>query len=130
VNHRLTFLKKTGLEVCFAIRNPDGTLIGSVGVDDLSPGRAHNGELGYWLGREHRGRGIAREAVRAFIPYAFQQLELNRLTAHTLHFNSASNRILEASGFKLEGMLRQYTRTTTGFHDTLVFGLLRDEWAA
>jgi RimJ/RimL family protein N-acetyltransferase len=129
IRHRLTFLDKTGMEVCFAIRQADGALVGSVGVDDLVPGTAHNGELGYWLGREHRGRGIARGAVQAFIPYAFDHLALDRLTAHTLHFNSASIRVIEGAGFKLEGRLRQYTRTSTGIHDTLVYGLLRNEWS-
>lgn len=130
IRHRLAFLEKRAVDVCFVIRNSDGSLVGGVGVDDLIPGSAHNGEVGYWLGRESRGRGIAREAVRAFIPYAFDRLALNRLTAHTLHFNAPSIRVLEASGFKLEGRLRKYTRTASGFHDTLVFGLLKDEWSA
>ena len=130
VNHRLAFLEKAGVEVCFAIRNSDGVLVGSIGVDDLIPGSTHNGELGYWLGREHRGRGIAREAVKAFIPYAFDRLALTRLTAHTLDFNAASIRVLKSAGFNLEGRLRQYNRTATGIHDTLVFGLLRQEWSA
>jgi hypothetical protein len=29
--------------------------------------------------------------------------------------------------FFLEGRLRRYTRTSTGLHDTLVFGLLRND---
>ncbi len=128
IRHRLAFLEKAGMEVCFAIRSADGALVGSVGVDDLVLGTDHNGELGYWLGAEHRRRGVAREAVRAFVPYAFERLALERLTAHTLHFNSASIRVLETAGFKLEGRLRRYTRTSTGFHDTLVFGLLKHEW--
>ena len=69
-------------------------------------------------------------AVRVFIKYAFDRLTLSRLTAHTLHFNAASIRILENAGFKLEGRLRQYARTASGFHDTLVFGLLREDWSA
>jgi RimJ/RimL family protein N-acetyltransferase len=105
-------------------------LAGSIGVDDFIPGNTHNGELGYWLAREFRGRGIASEAARVFVPYAFDYLSLDRLTAHTLEFNAASIRVLEAVGFNLEGRLRQYTRTATGLYDTLVFGLLRKEWIA
>jgi ribosomal-protein-alanine N-acetyltransferase len=126
VRHRME-TARGGTEISFAIRDPAGTMVGSVGVDDLKVGRAHNGELGYWLAPSARGRGLASEAVRAFIPYAFDVLALERLSAHTLHFNQRSIRVLETNGFLLEGRLRRYTRTSTGLHDTLVFGLLRND---
>jgi len=128
VRHRIAFLEKHGVELCFAIRNSDGVLAGSIGVDDHVPGSTHNGELGYWLGREYRGLGIAREAAHRFIPYAFDRLALTRLTAHTLDSNAPSIRVLEGAGFRLEGRLRQFTQTSKGLRDTLVFGLLREEW--
>jgi ribosomal-protein-alanine N-acetyltransferase len=127
VQHRLAQLKATRQETTFAIRGPEGRLIGSVGVDEISPLRTHNGELGYWLGREHRGRGLAQEAVAAFVTYAFGALRLERLTAHTLAINRPSIQLLEHSGFVLEGRLRWYDRTAAGLQDTLVFGLLRGE---
>ncbi len=130
IRHRLMFLERAEVEICFVIRDPAGSLVGSVGVDDLVPGTTHNGELGVWLGAAHRGHGIAREAVRAFIPYAFDTLGLDRITAHTLHFNAASIRVIGGVGFRLEGRLRRYTRTATGVHDTFVFGLLKEEWNA
>jgi RimJ/RimL family protein N-acetyltransferase len=113
-------------EICFAIRDPAGEMVGSVGVDDFRRPSQHDGELGYWLGAAERGRGLATRAVAAFIPYAFGGLGLARLTAHTLVFNARSVRVLEKNGFLLEGCLRRRTRTATGDHDTLVFGLLRD----
>ena len=125
VRHRIEFTKG-GVEICFAIRDPEGRMLGSVGVDDLKVGEAHNGELGYWLTPAARGHGLATEAVRAFIPYAFGELGLERLTAHTIHFNERSIRLLQKNGFAPEGCLRRFTRTATGFHDLLVFGLLRD----
>ncbi len=125
VRHRMEVARR-GPEICFAIRDPAGRMVGSVGVDDLEVGSAHNGELGYWLAPAARGRGRANEAVRAFVPYAFGVLGLERLSAHTLYFNQPSIRVLERNGFVLEGRLRRFTRTSTGLHDTLVFGLLED----
>ena len=130
IRHRLGFRDRAGAEISFVIRSAAGALLGSVGVDDLLPGTTHNGELGYWLGREHRGRGLGRAAVNAFIPYAFDQLGLARLTAHALHFNTASLKILRGAGFQVEGTLREYTRTPSGPQDTLVLGLLKREWQA
>jgi RimJ/RimL family protein N-acetyltransferase len=128
IRHRLAFSAKQGCEICFSIRSPTGVLAGSVGVDDLPVGSARSGELGYWLGTAHRGRGVAREAVRAFIPYAFGRLALERLTAHTLQFNVVSARVLTGAGFQLEDRLVQQTQTPSGLHDALVFRLLRSEW--
>jgi [ribosomal protein S5]-alanine N-acetyltransferase len=129
IRHRLAFRDKIGVEVAFVIRSAEGTIVGSVGVDDLVPGTTtHNGELGYWLGQDHRGRGIGRAAVRAFVSYAFDHLGLERLTAHTLHFNAPSVKLLTGIGFGMEGRLREYTRNASGAHDTLVFGLLKRDW--
>ena len=125
IRHRME-VARGGVEISFAIRDPAGQMVGSVGVDDLKVGAAESGELGYWLAPAVRGRGLASEAVRAFVPYSFDVLGLQRLSAHTLHFNERSIRVLERSGFSLEGRLRRFTRTATGLHDTLVFGLLRD----
>jgi [ribosomal protein S5]-alanine N-acetyltransferase len=130
IRHRVAFAAAARVEVSFAIRDSAGDMLGSVGVDDLKAGTAHNGELGYWLGRAARGRSLAIAAVRAFIPYAFGTLGLERPTAHTLAFNAASVRVLERNGFVQEGRLRRYTRTVTGIHDTLVFGRLREDASA
>ncbi len=126
IEHRADYAQRRP-EISFVIRDPAGTIVGSVGVDDLRDPRAHNGELGYWLDPAERGRGLATRAVGAFISYAFGGLGLARLTAHTLVFNFRSVRVLEKNGFVREGRLRRRARTATGDHDVLVFGLLRDD---
>lgn len=42
--------------------------------------------------------------------------------------NVGSVRLLEALGFKLEGHLRQEWETHIGIRDSLIYGLLADEW--
>ena len=96
-------------------------------MDDLTIGETHRGEIGYWLAPEYRGQGSRGDAVSVFMSYAFYHLQLTRLTAHTLDFNKASARILEKNRFKLEGCLRQHTKTRNGLFDTLVWGLLKSD---
>ena len=67
------------------------------------------------------------DAVRAYIRYAFDDLNLLRLTAHVLEFNVGSTRVLEKNGFKLEGRLRKHFRKGEGLYDAYCFGLLREE---
>ncbi|WP_017301311.1 GNAT family N-acetyltransferase [Nodosilinea nodulosa] len=128
IQHRLKILSEQGKEISFVLRNPEGYLIGSVGIDTLRIGEAHRAEVGYWLASNYRGQGLISSALNVFIQHAFDSLEVSRLTAHTLDFNAASARILEKNKFSLEGCLRQHTRTRNGIFDTLIWGLLKSDW--
>jgi len=61
-------------------------------------------ELAYRFTRASWGRGIATEAARALIDYAFAGARLARLVAVTFPENSASRRVLEKGGFVYDGM--------------------------
>ena len=52
--------------------------------------------VGYWLGREFWGRGIASEALAAFLEIVRER----PLHATVAHHNPASMRVLEKSGFR------------------------------
>lgn len=128
IQRRLKFLQENGQEISFALRNYEGYLIGSIGVDDFQIGATHKAEVGYWLAKAYRGQGLMSDALGVFIEYAFNNLNLTRLTVHTLDFNKASARVLEKNRFKLEGCLRQDERTQNGIFDSLAWGLLKSEW--
>jgi RimJ/RimL family protein N-acetyltransferase len=130
IRHRIEFTELAGREISFAIRNAEGVLIGSVGADDFRIGESHRAEVGFWVAKAYRSRGIATSALRVFIRYAFEQLDLSRLTAHTLVFNTASARVLEKNGFQVEGCLRKHTRINGNLFDTLACGLLKEDWSA
>ena len=61
----------------------------------------HDGarEVGYWLGRDHYGKGIATRALLAFLS-SFPE---RPLYAHVAKHNRASIRVLEKCGFTIEG---------------------------
>jgi len=56
-------------------------------------------EVGYWLGREFWGKGIATRALSEFLT----QIEERPLYAHVAKHNRASFRVLEKCGFSLLG---------------------------
>lgn len=75
----------------FRVIEVDGVVVGSIFSWDAGEERA----VGYWLGRDHWGRGYATEALLAF-------LEIDRsrpLTAYVAAQNVASRRVLEKAGF-------------------------------
>jgi [ribosomal protein S5]-alanine N-acetyltransferase len=84
-------------------------------------------EIGYLLIRRYWGRGYAREGVSRLIDLLFEEGH-RRIWADTDPDNAASNRLLERLGFTLEGRLRGEWETHIGVRDSLIWGLLRDEW--
>jgi [ribosomal protein S5]-alanine N-acetyltransferase len=86
-------------------------------------------EVGYDLARAFWGQGIGSEAVRAVLRFGFGQLNLNRIEAATIADNHESVNLLKKLGFTLEGIRRGYSWEEDGtFHDSAMFGLLRDEF--
>ena len=88
-----------GAEYRFAVCS-DGTLIACVGV---MPQESGDAELGYWVGAEARGQGVATKAAGAAIAYAFDSLDAARIGAGYFIDNPASARVMEKLGFKATG---------------------------
>ena len=56
-------------------------------------------DVGYWIGREHWGKGVATAALSSFLA----QLEERPLFAHVIEHNLGSIRVLEKCGFVRSG---------------------------
>jgi RimJ/RimL family protein N-acetyltransferase len=85
-------------------------------------------ETGYVLGRPYWGAGLALEAMKSLIGYAFQTLDLRRLEADIDPRNHASARLLDRLGFTREGLLRERWTVKGEPSDSAFYGLLRKEW--
>lgn len=110
-------------------RRDTGELIGGCGLRVIRPD-ARAGEIGYVLRRDCWGQGLVPEAVGALLALGFDELALHRISATTDPQNVASARVLEKCGFRLEGCLRDHDHAKGRWRNTLVFGLLEDEWRA
>jgi RimJ/RimL family protein N-acetyltransferase len=59
------------------------------------------GELSYWIGAAHRGKGLGRQMVQRFLDrLAIRKPQITRLTARVHPGNHASQRLLRACGFQ------------------------------
>jgi RimJ/RimL family protein N-acetyltransferase len=103
----------------------DGFPAGGVGLR-VHKGEARGGaECGYWLGRSFWGRGLATEATRLLVRYAFETRGLRRLEAYVFAANPASGRVLEKCGFVREGVLREAVTDRDGtVMDAWLYALL------
>lgn len=87
-------------------------------------------EIGYILNRSAWGQGIAREAVTMLLDQLLITEGQRRVFADADPENAASIGLLTSLGFQQEGHLRAEWKTHIGVRDSLIFGLLRDEWQA
>jgi ribosomal-protein-serine acetyltransferase len=85
-------------------------------------------ELGYWLDRQHEGRGLCRQACSRLIGYAFGELSLNRVAIAAAVGNRRSRALAERLGFTLEGVVREAEWLYDHYVDHASYGLLRCEW--
>ncbi|OJJ47328.1 hypothetical protein ASPZODRAFT_132324 [Penicilliopsis zonata CBS 506.65] len=104
------------------------TAIGGIGLKTRSDVNHRTMEIGYWLGEEYWGRGIATGVVKAFSTWTFETFpQIVRLEAEVYEGNEGSARVLTKAGYKLEGRMRKAVEKGGKIMDLLIFGLLRED---
>ncbi len=93
---------RAGTAYHLAIAHPgQPSLIGGVGLR-LGPD-PRQGQLGYWIGRQHWRHGYATEAARRLAHWALANLDLDTLAANVAADNAASVAVLRRIGFRVTG---------------------------
>lgn len=85
-------------------------------------------EVGFLFASAAQGKGYGFESLRALCDYAFLQGGIRRLTATVTAGNIASKRVLEKTGFRCEGELRENYYLAGKWHNDWLFGLLKHEY--
>lgn len=113
----------------FAIRTlADDRLIGLIGLYTIF--WVHREAfMGINLGeRDFWGKGYGTDALRVLLQYAFDELNLGRVSLSVLEGNERAMRSYEKCGFRYEGRERQVWAYDGGRWDEIYMGLLREEW--
>ena len=103
------------------------TLIGTL---NYVKKEGHRAEITYDLATTYWGRGLMTEAIRSTLPYVFGDLGVQRVETMVHVQNLRSARVLLKLGFRMEGVLRQYTRFHGQLSDVQMFSLLKADWQA
>jgi RimJ/RimL family protein N-acetyltransferase len=103
-----------------------GECCGAIGLHPKTDLWQRNMELGYWLAREHRGKGIMTEAIRQMVQLGFDAFPVvTRIYASPFGSNEASQRALENAGFKLEAKLLGTLVKNGKVEDEWIYGVRR-----
>jgi RimJ/RimL family protein N-acetyltransferase len=82
---------------------------------------------GLALHPDYRGRGLAEEAARELQRHLLLDLGFHRLQLEIYGFNDRAIRHAERIGFVREGVKRRAYRRHGGWHDGVMFGLVRED---
>ncbi len=111
----------------FIFRKSDHALLGGITLSNIRRGIAQSCSVGYWVGKRHARHGHMSEALRAVLPFIFDDLGLRRLEAACLPTNEASKSLLRKVGFTQEGYAREYLCINGAWSDHLLFALLKSD---
>jgi RimJ/RimL family protein N-acetyltransferase len=131
VARRLKELREDDRTYAFGIRPLDSDqLIGTLELDTII--WAHGVcALGIGIGdRDNWGCGYGYEAARLALDFAFDELNLHRVTATVFSYNERSMALFEKLGFRREGTFREFLQRDGERHDMFLYGLLCPEWRA
>jgi len=105
-----------------------GLLIGNCGLHDVDE-RNRRATLGIVIGeKEYWSKGYGTDAIMTLLRYAFDEINLHKVSLSVYDFNPRGVRCYEKCGFKVEGRLRQHIFRHGGWHDEIRMGILRDEF--
>ena len=111
----------------FVIQKKDGTKVGIIAVEKHSD-YGDFMEIGFDIIPDERGKGYCSEAVMITVDYAFLTNSIVRIQARTDTRNLSSQRVLEKTGFKKEGLLRKAAFIRGDWRDLFIYSILREEW--
>jgi RimJ/RimL family protein N-acetyltransferase len=106
----------------------DEHIIGEISLDGV---QWQHGEcfIGVGIGnREDWGQGYGTDAMRIILRYAFEELNLERVSLNVFSYNQRAIRVYEKLGFKHEGVLRESLHRDHQYSDMIYLGILRSEW--
>ena len=104
----------------------DGRIVGRVNLTAVRRAHFHCADLGYRIGENDGGRGVASRAVALCLEQAFGTHGLGRIEAIARPENKGSIRVLERNGFRQFGRSRRSFELGGQWFDRLLFERHRD----
>ena len=109
------------------VERESGTTVGDLAFHWVSE-RDKTAEVGFILDPRHQGKGYATEAARALLDWVFTSAGFHRVIGRTEARNTASARVLEKLGMRLEARFVENEWVKGEWQSELVYAVLDREW--
>ncbi|WP_243522266.1 GNAT family N-acetyltransferase [Bacillus pseudomycoides] len=106
--------QKEGISSFYLIRNMEKTIVGRINLVDIEKD-GQLGYLGYRVGKDFVGKGIASKAVQLLLNQAVNE-QITEIHAKTTNTNIASQIVLEKSGFSRTAINKKATELNDFIH--------------
>lgn len=101
-----------------------GTLIGIIGLKNTDYVN-RNAELFLYIGdKNNRGKGFGADALKTMLVFAFEELNLHRISVEVFSYNTQAIKCYEKVGFIQEGILRESLYKKGKYHDKILMAIL------
>ena len=111
-----------------AVIEVDGKAVGLIGLLAVDQ---KNRKAEYYISlgdTAYKGKGVAKEATRKLLRFAFEELGLNRVYLFTEVDNLSAHKLFEAVGFQREGILQQDIFSRGVYVNRIAYGFLKEDW--
>ena len=118
-------------EIRFIIEQGNGVDVTFAGVISLHTIniKNHTAEIGYWIEKSMRGKGIGTTAAKVITDYGLRTLGFRRIDGLADIDNSASQKLLTSAGFEKDGILRNKVSRDDGRQiDMALFATTDSTW--
>ena len=114
-------------EFRWVIENLEGEFVGTANTHSCD---SRNGtfEYGIAIQRNFWRRGYASEAIKLILKFFFDELRYQKVNVQIYAFNEESIALHKKLGFQQEGRLKQMVYTLGVYHDTIIMGMIKDEF--
>lgn len=104
-----------------------GQVMGEVILSEVVRDNLQSCWIGYFLDKDHNGKGYMTEALRLVVQYAFHKLDFHRIEAGVMPHNTGSIKVLLKSGFHKEGIAKKNVKINGHWEDHQTLAIVNDE---
>lgn len=107
-----------------------GKAIGFIKIyPDNNRGKYYAKMINYLMNENYWNNGYMTEAVQCIVRYAFQELNVDLLSAFTTPQNIGSKSVLEKSGFIYERTIKNgYKRCDGKIYDSVIYSISKSDY--
>jgi [ribosomal protein S5]-alanine N-acetyltransferase len=106
-----------------------GRFAGELTLSSIQRGPFQSASVGYWIDEAQAGMGYVPEGVVACLRFAFDELALHRVEISIIPRNTASRRVVEKLGIRLEGIAERLLSIDGVWEDHARYAITSEEWA-
>ena len=107
-----------------ALNKEQTQIIGICNFSNIVFGCFEACHLGYCVDKNHEGKGIMFEIIRAGINYMREEFQLHRIMANHMPNNYRSEELLKKMGFEREGYAKDYLKINGKWQDHILNSLI------